>query len=80
MQDCGSRESFFTNTLITSGVPKRIVLQPLLFGVALSDMQTVAKAATFTSYDDETKGASSVKDPLAVNHLHEDLDAIYKWS
>lgn len=75
MQYCGSRETFFSNTLITSGVPKRIVLQPLLFGVALSDMQTVAKAATFTSYD-----ASSVKDPLAVNYLHEDLDAIYKWS
>lgn len=71
-------EALSKETIIARGVPQEIVLEQLLFMVALLKRSTVTQTFTFASYADDTKAVKAVADPFSVNLRQKYLDAIYR--
>jgi len=66
---------------VTSGVPQRSIIDPILFLVYVNDiMENLSAGTSFPLYADDTKCARVINDFNDCYTLQNDLTAIYDWS
>lgn len=65
---------------VTSGVPKRSVLGPLLFLINLFDINEHVQHSSVVSFADDTRVIKEVSSEADSDLLQNDLEALYRWT
>ncbi len=63
---------------VTSGVPQRSVLGPILFIIFINDLSEIVKNV-FKMYADDGKIIANVQTPESRIQLQKDIDNVTKW-
>ena len=65
---------------VTSGVPQGTVLGPVLFLILIGDITKNLSHSKVSSFADDTRLYSSIKNEDDCDNLQKDLDIVYKWA
>lgn len=63
-----------------SGVSQGSILGPLLFGIMVNDLPSVARSAKCLLYADDLKLIYGIEQPTDCESLQDDVDRIFQWS
>ena len=74
----GGKKSEFVP--VPSGVPQGSVIGPLLFLILLTDIDSSVDFSSVSSFADDTRILSGIRDMDDVANLQADLDAIFTWA